>query len=753
MCMTASARLNLTDSLIAGNSAKSGGGGLALFTNATAHLDRVAVRDNRAEGGGGGMHLGNLSSAVTTNSRLYNNTCGNNGGALSVCEHASCLIISTEISFNLATGHFGGGLYADGAAKVRLVGSSVTNNQADGGGGVFIANVSRVVGQGLLIKDNTATANGGGANAEGNSSLLLIASNISANNAAKGGGVVVLENASCEINHCMLKGNMADGGGGLNVGIDTQGHVRLHHSTLHSNVAIYGGGILANTALQTPAAQAVACTFVNNSAGSDGGAIYLGGRATVILTGQTRVTNNQATSYGGFASVNERATLVTTDGHFDDNCVGVDGHGGLVFAAGQAVLAFKGGYAQGCMHPRGLSGGAFCIDGNATLNMTSCTLSGMHAERGGCIAAYGSSSIYARDCVADNCTAVWSGGGLHVASTGQVSWVGGTFSNMRAQEGAAINILDGTLSLADILFTNATAEIGGGAILADETAHVFMMRCSVHACTSEDQNGGGMYMKGNAEVYMADCNISRCSSNQWGGGALAAQANSSVQLHRCHLHHNKANTAGGAIHQIGASRVVANMCSITDNACRAQGGGVAATGNTSVQLHHSAVLRNVADVGGGIALGGAAAIVMDDTRVELNIAARGGGVALGSSMFSLAQLQRSVHNNKAQSGGNDIFVEAISLTTTNSTVEGFVSRLGTDAGLVNMSFLVTGHQGVPAEGFVVVAVLDDVVLQNGMTNADGRVNLPVKLRKPPGVWSSLAEVVVRRVYTCVCIQC
>ena len=767
LSLTTSARLVVTDSLIAGNAAQSGGG-LAGFANTTTHLERVVVTNNTAEFAGGGMFQGDAAAVVVKHSLFHNNTGGAvGGGAVFLNESASCVITSSVISSNTATGDAiasGGGVHAEGSAQVRLVNSNVTGNRAAYGGGVFVTYDSQLVGQGVLVKDNIVTANGGGACAEGKSFLHFVASGILTNHAATGGGILVVENATCDVEDCLMRGNIAENGGAVAVGIRAAGHVRLHYCTLHSNVAsASGGGIYAFTDPKTPAVQAVSCMFVNNSVGAqaEGGAMFVGGLATVTLTGHTVGNSNYAGGSGGFARVDVGARLMVTHGSFSGNYVGSGGRGGLVAVSKQAAVVLDNCLVHGSAQQLAVWGGVFNVDGESTLNMSACTFIGVQADAGGLIAASGNSSIYARNCTVDNCTATMYGGGLYVFAARHISWVGGAFRNMRAREGAAINILDGFISLVDTVFINGTAFAGGGGamfventahvvmthcslhnctstngggggVLVQNTAHVVMTHCSLHDCTSTD-DGGGVLVKGSAQVRLADSTISWCSSRDFGGGALAAYDNSTLHLVRCHIHHNEARTCGGAIAQSGTSAIVLTNCSISDNVCKDLGGGLCAGMDSSVQLHDCVVLRNVATQGGGVFLGENAAMRLDATIVELNKATWGGGVALDSSNFSVAQVQQSVRRNKGSNWVDDVYVTPQALVNiNNSTVEGFVSRLGADAGLVNVSLLVTGHRGLPAEGIAVKAMLDGLELSNAISDVGGRVDLLIKLRKPPG---------------------
>jgi hypothetical protein len=672
-----SSRLILQDSLIAGNAAHAGAG-LGVLANASARLHRVEVSNNTAGEWGAGLNVGGTAIVVVKSSMFHNNTSANGGGALFINESASCLMSSVKIFLNFAARN-GGGINADGSAHVKLIRSNVTGNQAGYGAGIFLTKESRLEGQQLLLKGNVATWAGGGAVSGSNSSLHLVASHIATNNAERGGGVAVRGNSSCDINHCVLVGNTADVGGAIETTSTFSGiSLRLRHSIFHSNVAQrFGGGINADTDVNTLAVQAVSCTFVNNTAEIEGGALCSSALARVTLTGQTRATSNMAFTGGGFARVDGKSVLKIINGSFDRNSVHAGGQGALVSASTQAAVVFESCQAQGSMHPPGVSGGAFYITRNATLNISSCSFSGLHAERGGCIAAFGNSSVYGRNCSVDNCTAVKDGGVLYMASLGNMTWAGGRFHNVRADGGAAINTVAGTLRLTDVAFTDGKAKLGG-AILAEQASRVVMARCTMHDCSSLADNGGAMLVRGTAQVRLANCNISSCSSQEWSGGALAVAGDSSAYLHRCYFHHNNASRGGGAVVTLQSARVVLTKCKITDNAASIRGGGVCAYDNTTVQLLDSAIAGNHAVQGGGLWLGHNASIDMDSSTIELNMADWGGGVYLDSSRFSLAQIRSSVRNNKAQIGGDDLSVmsQALANTNTNSTIAGFVSRLG-----------------------------------------------------------------------------
>jgi hypothetical protein len=159
--------------------------------------------------------------------------------------------------------------------------------------------------------------------------------------------------------------------------------------------------------------------------------------------------------------------------------------------------------------------------------------------------------------------------------------------------------------------------------------------------------------------------------------------------------------------------------------------------DASFSFQRCLVSGNVADLGGAIYLEENAAMELQSTHVDNNTAhSFGGGVLLAGS-FSVAHVNASVHNNAAPFGNNMIVRPTTIFTITNSTIEGFVSRLGTDAGHLNVTLLTFGDQDLPAEASPVHAILDGLVVAKDNTGPNGLVTMRVKIRKPPGTWCCL----------------
>jgi hypothetical protein len=732
--VSGSAKLNLTRSLLAGNMAQIHGAGVAVWHEAAAYLDTIIVKDNIVHSNGGSLSVGGTAKVVVLNVTFRNNTSHGCCGAVYGYENSTTKIMHTLVAMNSALGSSGGGgIGVWENATMVIVDANLTNNTAEiAGGAVYSCNNTKVAVVDSILMSNQAR--NGGAIYVSNNSVQVIGCRMSENIASSSGGAVAVDaDSTCVIDACTMHANHAASGGA--VFLVRAKHALLRNCVFRSNVATdYGGGV--HVGGDTKNLTVSACQFLNNSARQEAGALSLSGSSKVYMVGKTVGAGNNALN-GGFATVDENAHLEVTGGVFERNYASANGRAGFMYVTKGASVVLRACDIQGKVYQPDVYGGAFNLEEKATLELLSCTMSGMHAFRGGAIAAFTNSSFHARNSSIINCTASSDGGGVFTSSYSHQSWLGGSFRLVYAKEGAAMYIFRGTVDISDTTFVNGTAPDGGGALHVANTARVALDRCNIQGCVSGNSGGGGLLVKGDAQVAMLHTNISYCHTER-GGGAIAGHGNATLLLESCVLQRNTGIVCGGGVHVEGTARMVASNCGLLENTCDDGGGGMCALENSSFIFRDCVVSRNAADRGGGIWLEGQAAMGLQHTRVNNNTAlSLGGGVMLYSSRFSLAELQAAVMNNKAPISGKDVTVIPTTITNTNkSTVEGFVSRLGTDAGLLNVTLRVTGVRGLAAESTTVHALVDGLVVDKKKSGANGIINMLVKLRKPPGMWTS-----------------
>lgn len=248
--------LSLTGGVIAGNSADSGGGVYALYSEVTITNGVISGNSTLNKGLGGGIMaeggIVTVSGGYITNNRMAK-FCGNDGWGC----------------------HGGGGLAANNGAHVTISGGQITGNYSEeAGGGVYVTNLKQSGRAWLKITGGT------------------IASNVSYR--SEGAGIRVGQKVDAMIgeaskdspvyitnNRCMSR---FDWGGG---GIFVQGS--NENASDAGRLFVYNSYISANTA---------------------GG---YGGGVAVCPTGKTLVTNTEGTAIFGNSSAGEEHD----DNHFD----------------------------------------------------------------------------------------------------------------------------------------------------------------------------------------------------------------------------------------------------------------------------------------------------------------------------------------------------------------------------------------------------------------------------------------------------
>ena len=140
--------LTIRNSTISGNNGASQGGAIVAYSARTIKLDNVSISENKSESGAG---IYALCAACNTDILLLN---------------------GTAIDKNMATGYFGGGIYAyamGNQLNVSVADSSISGNTAQNGAGIFTfgASDAATINVDLLnnaqMHNNTATNGSGGA--------------------------------------------------------------------------------------------------------------------------------------------------------------------------------------------------------------------------------------------------------------------------------------------------------------------------------------------------------------------------------------------------------------------------------------------------------------------------------------------------------------------------------------------------------------------------------------------------------------
>jgi hypothetical protein len=225
--------------------------------------------------GGGGMCFVNSTASVIGSTI---NNCGQSntgyGGGIYVGMNSSLSISNSTISQNLAWQ--GGGLWIKNAT-LYLSSSTISNNTSTANGGGLYFEASTVSIDGITMTGNITTQStsvGGGLCAFAGGSLNVSNSNFESNSGYKGGGLFV--NALLTMNNCQVNNNQATNsgnGGGIFL---ADAIYNISYSVFSYNQAAKGGAIYFSALDEFNLDK---CTITNNTAGNNngGGIYYYGG--------------------------------------------------------------------------------------------------------------------------------------------------------------------------------------------------------------------------------------------------------------------------------------------------------------------------------------------------------------------------------------------------------------------------------------------------------------------------------------------
>ena len=294
-----SSELSVTDSQITGNNA----------WNKVTVGERIFVNGN----GGGIEIIGSDSDTkehTITNTQITQNTTGLRGGGV-YAEKASLTITKSTLDGNKAldtvgpqASSEGGGLSVRGGTNITLDSTTVTNNSAKDGGGIWVrsdVDTSVSIKNGTTISNNQSVYGGGGVMIRQELgkkiNVTIEDAKIETNAAENGGGIYLLNQVDLQLKNITVSGNTAKNVGG---GIFGQDGTKLHadNLTVSNNTAASGGGVyLWNTGNSIILAELLNSFVDHNIASSSGGGIFAY-NGVQINANNTSISNNKSKSGG-----------------------------------------------------------------------------------------------------------------------------------------------------------------------------------------------------------------------------------------------------------------------------------------------------------------------------------------------------------------------------------------------------------------------------------------------------------------------
>ncbi len=325
----------------------------------------------------------------------------------------------------------GGGIAARGNTSLALTDMVVTLNEAQSlGGGIFIGSLNGSFNWTLTLNNSTISNNfafiGGGIAAEGSGNIVINSgSSVTGNSGAFGGGGIALDNSQAV------------------------------------NLTIQGADIGSNHVLSS----------TQNTPGNDGGGIFNFGTGAVVISNST-IHDNSADNGGGFASQGG-STLSVSNTHFVNNNAG---------QVGGAIASFNSASSISIAFSE--------IDGNSS------------GSQGGGIFASGVTFVLQNSTVANNSTLINGGGGIELQTTGtgvngsqitNSTITGNSGLTVGRSSGGGIDAaasFTGSLALLGDTITSNVSAGGGGVFWAGTTGSSVTVQDTIIANNHADAPNG-----------------------------------------------------------------------------------------------------------------------------------------------------------------------------------------------------------------------------------------------------------------------
>ena len=339
-----------------------------------------------------------------------------------------------------------------------------------------------------------------------------------------------------------------DGAGSLTVNNTSDGNIRFVDCTAQYGGALEtdnGGITLNNTGTGTM--EFVRC-YVNYS--QQGGAIYCGGKFSAVNNGTISFTGTigtaaeamTKTTNGGAIFVYSNASdacSITGSGQTGFANCKANTNGGAIYANGGVTIDQTGGTSFTNCAATGSGGGVYSGSGTATI--TNATFTGCSSNNTSTNSSNGGGGIYGKQLNVSHstftdCTAKAEGGAIHGnASSGVMHSIADcTFyghrsldgNTVNAQNGGAVRIWDGSLTMTgckfyDLTCTNrgGTLDMGGG---GGDTLD--MDNCTIIGHDTLDPSvknasiGGAIRINASAGVALKNVRVLNCRTSGNGGG-------------------------------------------------------------------------------------------------------------------------------------------------------------------------------------------------------------------------------------------
>ena len=593
---------------------------------------------------------------------------------------------------NSATG-YGGGIYSSAAsAYLTLRNTTVSDNTAAYGAGLFTGN--RAILTNAKIRSNSASATGGGLYASATAFLTVTGSAISGNTATRGGGLYFDNGGALDLETSTISGNLAtstadaNGGGGLYFFGNT-GYFFVENSTISSNIADgSGGGVMlrnftgtADFFNDTILGNAAYSNDTNQSGSGGGGIAQSSGAGTIVLNStivSSNFANNQRSDIADPTGVTATFSAIGQSNGFS---LAAASENNASFGADLKLGSF--GYHGGQTETMSLLPGSTAIDHGSNQQLESSDERGSPFVRtyGGVtdIGAY-EYQPFVVDTISDAADGNYGPGQFSLREA-----LGFANSMDDAQtiifSPTVFNATPHTITLAgtELAITNNVTIIGPGSdrlfISGNNLSRVFDITntatiTNLSIVGGSSTNGGGIYATVDP-LTLDGVSLYNNHASVTGGGLSVAHTSSLITIRNSNVSGNTAPLGGGLYFFSGGGLLLQNTAisgnDATTTANTNGGGGLYFFGTVAsggFTISNSTIAGNTANSGGGIVLRtfvGTANIqsstITGNTANSTNTSypgSGGGGIAQNTGSGTIVLASTIVSGNSANNGRSDI---------------------------------------------------------------------------------------------------
>ncbi len=376
------------------------------------------------------------------------------------------------------------------------------------------------------------------------------------------GGAIQVVQGQLSISQVLVTGNKGSDGGGVYA---SESRVSILDSSITENVASGSGNGLYARLSETEITNS---TISHNSASLTpyfGGGIHNAG-GPLTITGSV-VSHNSAVLGGGVSQAGE-GLLTITDTMISDN-VG----GGIRVAISEAIISDSVITRNSLAFGAGVQSDASTVSIIDTVVSKNRSVTGLGI--GGGIHNNAGKLSLLRTRVVDN--EALTGGGIHSTeqsvfggAVGEAEIVDSTISGNAATHGGGIYNLGVPLTIVETTIDQNTAVSAGGGLLNAGAGEVHVER-STFSNNSSQSDGGGIYNATGGTVVVTNSTLSGNEAGYFGGGIFNVHTGSLVELHHSTVVQNRANVAfsdfgfGGGIYLSNGTHAMLDQTIVAGN--------------------------------------------------------------------------------------------------------------------------------------------------------------------------------------------